>query len=506
MKNLGLILALMILSLQGWAQGSLPYFNVLYDHEGFGVADWGAEVLSFSDSTYVVAGTTQDTVDGAPIPYLFWQTFLDVVDEHGTILSKTSYGTPFQRFLGQDNHMFVHSIEGGYAVAGIWQRWTPDYSTTYFGTFLLKVDSLLDSTWMALDSGSMIAGQGVTVKTLVQAPDSGYILAGYDNQGRIFLSKFDISGVKLWRRLVSPVPMHFYTFNQLASSDFLFAGSSPSIESYLMRVDQQGIVVWDSSFSNVNPNYQNFAMAKQLSNGGYFVIDAAPDNTSTYDMHCMWWNASMQLIGEYTVELPQYQYPRNIIEMSDGSIVLAGPTGTDANPSISHRSFILKFDPGRNLSWLRFYYWSQPLESPMKSCALAHDGGFLLTGSSHDTSGTSIYEDTWILKVDSVGCPFPNCGPSMAVKPSETESADWIEAFPNPASNRIHLRCLAQGIQEKAVIHLLSIDGRAMEEVQLPMGFTEIDFDLALYPAGMYIWEYRDALGHREAGRFEVVH
>jgi hypothetical protein len=33
-----------------------------------------------------------------------------------------------------------------------------------------------------------------------------------------------------------------------------------------------------------------------------------------------------------------------------------------------------------------------------------------------------------------------------------------------------------------------------------------IGFDVSRFPEGVYFWEYRDEIGRRETGRFEVVH
>lgn len=155
--------------------------------------------------------------------------------------------------------------------------------------------------------------------------------------------------------------------------------------------------------------------------------------------------------------------------------------------------------------WLRTYYYWHAGDNVLQDCASTNDGGFILTGSTWDTTGTSPYEDTWILKVDSVGCPYPNCGPSLAVQPTETVQPNLIQAFPNPASMRLNLKCKESGLHEKSVLRLLALDGKVMDEVIMPMGFQEIGFDVSRFPAGTYFWEYRDEIGRHESGRFEVM-
>ncbi len=52
----------------------------------------------------------------------------------------------------------------------------------------------------------------------------------------------------------------------------------------------------------------------------------------------------------------------------------------------------------------------------------------------------------------------------------------------------------------------LVLAAKVMDEVIMPMGFQEIGFDVSRFPEGVYFWEYRDEIGRRETGRFEVVH
>jgi hypothetical protein len=505
MKKLGFILALMILSLQGWAQGTCHYFNLLDDFHGKGFADWGTEVLSFSDSTYVVAGISQDSVHGAGDPYVYARPSFMVISERGDIISKHDYARPFEQLFQVSNEIFVKTPDGGYAISGLWQRWDSVTATTcFYGRYLLKLDAMLDSTWIALDSGPMVPDRIVSIGKMIVASDDGYILCGNDNFGHTILTKFDVSGTHLWNKMLPFASTFVWSMQNLPNGNFMMAGQK-GYNSYLGEYDVDGEVVWDSTFNNVNTSYQNGAFALRLFNGGYFIYDAVPDNTGTIDMHCMWWDASRHQYQERTIEMRHNQFAYSIIELQDGSIILCGPTGTDDDDAIDKRAFLLKLGPTGEILWLRTYYYWHAGTNPIQDCASAHDGGFVMTGSSWDTTGTSPYQDTWILKVDSVGCPFPNCGPSLAVNPTETVESDLIQAFPNPTTDRIHLRCVKQGLHEQAVIRLLALDGRVLDEVIMPMGFEEIDFDVSQFPAGVYLWEYLNARGVRDAGRFEVV-
>lgn len=339
---------------------------------------------------------------------------------------------------------------------------------------------------------------------MIVSQNGDFIMCGNDNYNHLVLTKFDNAGNHIWNKTLPNYPMYVWTMQNLADGNFLIAGQR-GYNCFLTECNFDGDVVWDSTFNNVNSTYQNCSMAKQLSNGGFFVYDFVPDNSGTSDMHCMWWDEAKHLYRELRIEMDYYQYARSIIELSDGSIILAGQTGTVDDPAIDKRAFVLKISPSGYLMWLRTYFYWYSGTSPMEDCLLAHDGGFIISGCSWDTTGTSPYPDTWILKVDSIGCPYPNCGPSLAVNPTETNEPHLIQAYPNPASDRIRLRCMSDGLHEKSVIRLLTLDGKVMDEVIMPMGFQEIGFDVSRFAAGVYFWEYRDEIGRREAAKFEVV-
>ncbi len=505
MKKLGFILVFIVLSLQGWAQGPLRYFHVLEDFHGKGFADWGRDVISYNDSTYAVAGLSQDSVFGSGEPYVYVRPFVMLVAENGVILEKHDYSRPYEQLGGIINGLFVRTPNGGYALAGEWQRWDSTTATSsYYGRYLLKLDSLLDFTWIALDSGSKVLNQGLSVSKMIVASDEGYVLCGNDNHNRVVLTKFDVAGTFLWNKTLPFNATYFWTMQSLLNGNFLLTGQK-GLNSYLVECDLDGAVVWDSTFNNVGPGYQNGSSGLQLSNGSYFFFDAVPDNTGAVDMHCMWWDASKHMTRETTIEMGRNQYAKSIMELEDGSIVLAGPTGTADDPAIDKRAFIAKLSPSGELLWLRTYFYWYAGSTLMEECISAHDGGFILTGSSWDTTSTSSYTDTWILKVDSVGCPFPDCGPSLVAIPEETKEQPLLTAYPNPTAEHLHLQSIGPGLHAKSVLRLIALDGRVMDEVILPMGFKEIDFDMSRYPAGMYIWEYKDANGKHEAARFEVL-
>lgn len=505
MKKLGFILVLMILSLQGWAQVAFPYFNKVDDFAGLGMPDMGYDILSTSDSTYAVCAMTGDTTIIDSVGYIYFQPSIILIDEEGQFLQKKGFPRRYEQLGNSHNQLFLPTPDGGFAIAGVWQRYIPGWGGSYYGRFLLKLTATLDSSWMVLDSGTLVMNDWVGVSEMVIGSDKSYFLLGSNPQYHPTLTKFDSLGNFRWTKLL-PLNAFIWSMQTLQNGNLMLAGKrnyNPEIYEY----DLDGNLVWDTTFNNVGNSYANVVYAKQLTDGSFFLMDYVPNMVTNDDLHCMWWTSSKQLHQSVLLPIMYDQTPYSVIEMADGSIVIAGQTGADGNVMIDARAFLLKLSPTGNLDWLRFYYYRASGGNDLESCIRTHDGGFLMTGGTSDSLAIvpSMFTDVWILKVDSVGCPFPNCGPSLFVEPNSTESTQLVKASPNPASSHLQLKAIPQDFHEQAVIHLRALDGRVMEELILPMGFKELTFDVSRYPAGMYLWEYKDAAGRREAARFEVM-
>lgn len=501
MKRLVLILVVVLLSLQGWAQGAY-YMNKVVDFSQRGYIDLGLEVMALSDSTYLVSGVTEDTIPGAPGSYLYLRPFTLVMDSSGNVLQKQDYARPFEQMVPQNNDLFIRTHDGGYAVAGWWQWWTPNNPTSFVGRFLLKLDANLDSSWIMLDSASRVRGQILNMSRLVQTPDHGYLLCGMNYLNHLTFTKVDSAGRFLWTKVMSYGSHILWTADVLQNGNIFLVGQQ-SERSYVGIIDPDANTVWDTLFNNVGPGFQNGSSGKPLENGNFFIYDFFHGADGHYDMHCMWWSPSRQLLKETDVQMPNHQYAKSIMELQDGSVVLAGQTATELNDDIDNRAFLLKFWPDGDIHWLRTYYFCTLTSNPLQDCAATPDGGFIVTGASWDTTGTSIYPDTWMLKLDSMGCPFPNCGPSLSA-PTPTLD-NQVEAYPNPTTDRLVLRCRDHGMSAKAVLRLLRLDGSVLDEIVLPLGFEKVEFDVSRFSSGMYLWEYLNEDGYREAGRFEVA-
>jgi hypothetical protein len=237
------------------------------------------------------------------------------------------------------------------------------------------------------------------------------------------------------------------------------SGISPTVDSFI-------VVDTSDHFVHHYPNqllslYQRFI--------GFFDVGVSAEpmchDISDYYDKCTYFDAGGGRVGMKAAATQQYGYHGF---QAPGSPILAG--GSGGADSIAYLEGM----------GLQYYGWVNFESSGFWRC----DGYF---------NGT-----------DTIGFLTPD---SLLWIPQGIASpqSSLLIAYPNPTSGHLHLKWLDRGLREQAVIRLLALDGSVLDEVVMPMGFDEIDIDVSRFPAGIYLWEYLNASGVREVGRFAVT-
>ena len=89
-------------------------------------------------------------------------------------------------------------------------------------------------------------------------------------------------------------------------------------------------------------------------------------------------------------------------------------------------------------------------------------------------------QDGWLLKVDSLGCPYPNC----TVGIEEETKAVAFNLWPNPAVNELHIE-LPGSVSSNFVLR----DAMGRSAFQKAFNEKEYTFYLSTIPAGIYTAE-----------------
>jgi len=291
-------------------------------------------------------------------------------------------------------------------------------------------------------------------------PDGGYILAGWiewsSTENDYEVIKVDGSGTQQW---VKHLGGDFY--------DGVFINVITSSDSEYVVVGADG--VYQSGFTTYYRLY-----AARLDAGGDVVWERAYGNQGIVN-------------GLYSVT-----------ELQDGSFLAAGLFDVSGGD----KGVLLKFAPNGDSLWMRTYR-HPPLDTVFSVHWLYHaiedpDGSIVATGSCNDGQ-----QDLWVIRVDSFGCLVPGCQlyDAIAEQPPQPDKPQLnILLYPNPASDRLYIS-FRSAKEPTGEFRLFDAQGTLVRKFKPGGKSEEIDLNVGMHPAGVYILSYVDRKGERWAER-----
>jgi len=298
--------------------------------------DEGKCVRQTSDEGYIITGVTS-SFGVAEFDMDLWMVKTDSVGD--TLWTRIYRGEQTGDFKWDAGWCVEQTSDDGYIVIGD----NRSFSSIGHFLWLLKLDSMGDTLWTRLYSGSS-EGAGYSIQ---QTSDGGYIATGQikDTLGSmLWLLKFDSLGDTLWTKYYGlGVNDMGYSVRQTSDGDYVIAGQySPSWSQshiWLLKTDSLGDTLWTRLFGGER-------------------LDAG-----------------------YSVD-----------EVLDGGYVVTGEANVDL--------WLIKTDVNGNTEWIREF--GETLGDRGSSVEATSDGGFIVTGHKDYISFvTSGY--LWLIKTDSLG-------------------------------------------------------------------------------------------------------
>ena len=117
------------------------------------------------------------------------------------------------------------------------------------------------------------------------------------------------------------------------------------------------------------------------------------------------------------------------------------------------------------------------------------DTGLLACGNVLPFPPDTGSQDSWVIKLDSIGCDTAGCDPTVAINENEEMESigdeERMVLYPNPASERIN--CRLSVVNCRFSIYVYDMFGRKMEEIHVPKGQQKVQLDVSGYSSGIYI-------------------
>jgi hypothetical protein len=391
-----LVLSTFLIPLVGAIEDSPELWSQTYGGEGM---DACTSMLQTADSGFVLFGFSQSFE-----PASDW---LVKTDEYGNMEWNKTIGGGVS---------FIQTLDGGFAFIGtnaspiegyIPVGQMPEGFWSY--VWLAKTDEYGNMEWNQTYDGKAGYYQGTS---LVQTTDGGYALAGcsysyFGEYDDLVLIKTDSYGNMEWSKSYGGSEEEFDSYGLVQTLDGGFALAAKTysygegyVDIWFIKTSEAGSMEWSKTFGGQRMDYPTSLI--QLYDGS-FVLAGCADSfgfggydfwlIKTDDYGNVEWN---QTYGtEYQDTNP------SLVQTSDGGFALAGYTWADPLADF----LLVKTDNKGNLLWNQTYSGGAVLGLP--TLVQTVDGGFALSGGK-GSFGTGDY-DFWLIKTDSQGIPeFPS--------------------------------------------------------------------------------------------------
>ena len=347
-------------------------------------------------------------------------------------------------------------------------------------------------------------------RNAIQLPDGGFIMAistsiPYPDSSIIGLIRIDSMGNELWHKKYQSGFYQYITYGlHLKNDSTLMVGYNgyrikidtlltPPDDGYgIMEMDLQGNVQFDTFYLTHYCCGDNFTgWLIPIGEERYAFVNRTPTldpnalqwiNAVDKDYNLLW----QSYTSDYNISFPEY-IPA-LTPNSKGNVVGGGISAAE-----TLRPHLFEMNADGEIVWERL---AKPpimgqdfiFGSSFESVRQTDDGGYIIAGNFQHPDGTF---QSWLLKLDSMGCFEPGCQTGNYLTVGADESPNLVSnrpelvVTPNPADEAVHISALNGPGQ----LFITDVQGRPLDTVPI-----NIDSDVTLstqnWPPGGYIIRY----------------
>lgn len=216
---------------------------------------------------------------------------------------------------------------------------------------------------------------------------------------------------------------------------------------FVIKIDSLGNQLWQKYYGNISTTLSSVITTKT-----YGYILATNENDSSYMNNWIWSSLKLYRLNEsgdtlWTKKIgtkSQGFTPTDIKQLPNYDFIISGVRTVphyDINGSLVSEQlygFLCRTDSAGNVKWFNDYRGSAVNDTSAQNylCSViqAPDGGFIAVGDVGPTDGST--QDTWVIKVDSMGCLVPGCNGNLGVTTIHIGEPEFI-IYPNPTNDFI---------------------------------------------------------------------
>ncbi|MBN1760592.1 MAG: InlB B-repeat-containing protein, partial [Chitinispirillaceae bacterium] len=269
-----------------------------------GGTEWeGARSLQqTSDGGYIIAGQTRSSDDGS------YDLFLVKTNENGVVSWTKTYGAAGEQFA----RCVRQTSDGGYIIV----------SSGLNDSYLVKTNSLGDTVWTRIVPN-------VSIKSLQQTTDDGYMMVAENRNGEVELTKTDPGGETEWKKTFKGSGMaRPYSIQKTSDDGYVIIGNT-KIDAmsddniYLLKTDESGDAIWTRIFggSGEDLGYP----VQQTSDGGYIIAAGTTSyGAGDWDIYLIKTDATGNITWSKTFGGTKQDIPSSVRQTSDHGYIITG--------------------------------------------------------------------------------------------------------------------------------------------------------------------------------------
>lgn len=475
------------------------YFNNRYNITGQWLWDFSTTILPESDR-YILAGEigSEDYIEKRRISFV-------KLDLYGNQDWIKIYGDTSAQYVGGYPGFLISTDDSLYIMAGT-------KSSTYPGWrrdqgLLMRLNYNMDTLWTRL-YGDIVepCDSAFVFRQLISLNEQGYAIIGnfmnsIDNKPQIYFARIDSSGNILWNKWLVDTVGYNYPYCVSATSDngFVITGTHATsgiqtIDPVIFKLDSLGNTEW---YQNIGSPFIDFYPFVDTTNDGNIIVGTIISDSalSTSNYYGRIYYLKLDNLGNVIWDR---KYGKSQIgnrlwsikALDNGNIVTTGSRFRWYPETPFRIGWMLCANSEGDSLWYREYVLLQGADSEnyLYDVAQTNDSGFVACGYVYPVSPDTGTQDTWVIKVDSIGCESPEfCWTGIEepnIKPVEKGK---LTAFPNPATNHISFSIEGESFQSGTQISIYNIYGMETTHETLFENTCVWQIKISFWPPGVYI-------------------
>jgi hypothetical protein len=289
----------------------------------------------------------------------------------------------------------IETYDSFFVVSGV----TRSFGINIIDGLLLKLNQNGDTLW----TRTFNVSSEDRITCIKQTRDGGFILLGdaelIQGDKNCFLMKTDTAGNMVWSSgfVITNNNDYAWRVQQALDGGFVFGGYSDFVGAFLVRTDSSGNLMWSKTYTS--GYHLELSSIFSTPDTGFIIVGSISDSTSHTSCalykadkqgNMLWSKAFSGLLSGETVDG---------VRTMDGGFIMTGYSDIQGPNRIDY--FVIKTDSLGDTLWARIYGGQQ--DEFVSSISESKEGGYLISGRSNSFDTTSIAEDAYVIKIDSLG-------------------------------------------------------------------------------------------------------